>query len=114
MSGLEIRLAGTDDAEVVASLVGGFRDFLRVRSPADEALRSVIPGALADPTLEFACAWLAGEPVGYTHTRYFEGIWGPGPEAYLEDLFVVESARGQGVGGALLRHALARARESLS
>jgi ribosomal protein S18 acetylase RimI-like enzyme len=62
---------------------------------------------LADPAIEFAGAFSpAGTPLGYTHTRYHTSLWSPGLGGHLEDLFVVESARGAGLGRALLEFAL--------
>ena len=106
-----IRRAGVDDAAVLGTLVRGFRDHLASKSPADADLQDSLPHALGDPTLEFYCAWLEDQAVGYTQIRFLTSIWTSGLEAHLEDLFVVASARSRAVGRALLRHALARARE---
>jgi ribosomal protein S18 acetylase RimI-like enzyme len=108
---LAIRLATRADAAALAALVAGFRDHLRAPSPSDAEIARRLPAALADPAVEFACAWLGGAPVGYTQTRHMTSIWAAGREAHLEDLFVVVAARRAGVGRALLRHALARAVE---
>jgi GNAT superfamily N-acetyltransferase len=105
-----IRIAGPADAARVAALVRAFRDHLRAATPSDAALAAALPRLLADPSLEFAYAVRAGEPVGYTQTRFYASLWAPGTEALLEDLFVVAAARRAGLGRALLRHALARAR----
>jgi ribosomal protein S18 acetylase RimI-like enzyme len=109
MAELEIRRAGPGDEAALASLIAGFRDHLRARAPADADLRRHLPRLLADPSIEFSCAWLGDEAVGYTQTRSLYSIWEGGTEAHLEDLFVVPAARARSVGRALLRHALARA-----
>ena len=109
--GLEIGLAGLDDLASVRLLVAAFRDHLRADGPSDAELDAHLPQALRDPAVEFACARLGGRAVGYTQTRYFRSLWVAGLEALLEDLFVVPEARGRAFGRALLRHALARARE---
>jgi GNAT superfamily N-acetyltransferase len=105
----EIRVAGARDAAVVVALVAAFRDHLGASSPTDDDLRRFVPDSLADPSIEFCCAWLEGQPVGYTQTRFFHSLWAPGVEALLEDLFVQAAARGRTVGRTLLRHALERA-----
>ena len=66
---------------------------------------------IGEEAFEFACAWLDDEAVGYTQTRFYNSIWYSGVVAYLDDLFVFESARGKNLGRQLLRHALSRARE---
>ena len=108
-SNLTIRPAGLSDAAVLAALIAGFRDHLAAKVPTDAALQHLLARALTDPTIEFSCAWLDESAVGYTQTRFFMSVWVGGTEAHLDDLFVAAAARGQGVGRALLRHAVARA-----
>lgn len=109
MSDLEIRTAEPHDAGALADLIAGFRDHLRAGSPSDSEIRAHLPAALHDPAIEFACAWLHGEAIGYAQIRFHTSVWASGVEAFLEDLFVVASARGRAVGRSLLRHSLARA-----
>lgn len=106
----EIRLAGAADVADLCRLVAGFRDHLRAVQPSDAELAARLPGLLADRSLEFALALLERSPVGYTMMRWLASPWSAGGEAFLEDLYVLASARGRQVGRALLRHALARAR----
>ena len=104
-----IRRAEAEDASVLASLILRFRDHLAATVPTDRDLERHLPRALDDSGIEFCCAWLAEEAVGYTQTRFLTSVWVPGIEAHLEDLFVVAPARGKAVGRALLRHAVERA-----
>jgi ribosomal protein S18 acetylase RimI-like enzyme len=108
VSALNIRNAALSDASVLARLIASFRDHLNAKVPSDSDIRASLPRALGDPGIEFACAWLHDEAVGYTQTRILTSVWAAGLEAYLEDLFVVPAARRQSVGRSLLRHALAR------
>lgn len=52
---------------------------------------------------------LAGED-GVCQLRYRWSVWTGAPDCWLEDLYVRESARGRGVGRALLEAAVERAR----
>ena len=106
---LRILPAGIAEAPVLALLIAGFRDHLRARAPSDAEIERELPRALADPVLEFACAWLGGRPVGYAQTRFWTSVWACGIEAQLDDLYVVPSARGRDVGRSLLRLSVARA-----
>ena len=111
MTELAIKPARRADIDVVRVLVAAFRDHLRASAPTDADLEAQLPGVLADPSIEFACAWLQGHAVGYTQTRIFRSLWAAGFEALLEDLFVLPSARGRGIGRSLLRDAVQHARE---
>ena len=53
---------------------------------------------------------MSGEPVGVCQLRYRHSLWTASLDCWLEDLFVLESARGAGVGEALVRAAIERAR----
>jgi GNAT superfamily N-acetyltransferase len=55
-----------------------------------------------EPQFEAILAFLDGEPAGVAlfHSRF--STWLGGPGMYLEDLFVTETARGQGVGRRLM------------
>lgn len=109
MKGLKILSAGLGEATALAGLIGGFRDHLDAKVPTDAQIQRHLPAALADPGIEFGCAWLNDEAIGYTQTRFLTSVWACGIEAHLEDLFVVPSARGHAVGRSLLRYSLARA-----
>ena len=111
MNDPEVRIARCEDADVVAVLVGAFRDHLHESLPTDAELGRQLPASLADPNTEFCCAWLEARPVGYAHTRFSMSLWALGIEAHLEDLFVLESARGRSIGRELMRFALARAQK---
>ena len=111
LHGLEIRVARPGDVAKLRTLVGAFREHLRVGAPADAELDTLLPRLLADSAIEFAWAELEGDLVGYTQTRFFASLWASGLEALLEDLFVLPHARGRAIGRSLLRHAMQRARE---
>jgi len=52
-----------------------------------------------------------GTPLGYLQQRYFLSVWRADHDAFIEDVFVVEAARGRRVGERLLELAFALARE---
>ena len=106
---LKIAPAGSADAPALAALIAGFRDHLRAKLPSDAEIARRLPDVLADPAIEYACAWQGERAVGYAQTRFWTSVWARGTEAQLDDLYVVPSARGRDVGRGLLRYALARA-----
>ena len=104
-----LRVAGPGDSQVVSSLIGSFRDYLEGSSPTDEAIAAAVPGLIDDPNSEFL---LAGEPeVGFAQVRFRPSVWTGSDDAWLEDVFVVEEARGEGIGRLLAEAAVQRARK---
>lgn len=107
---MRVRVATAEDRGELAKLVLAFRDHLAARRPTEDELLGYLPEVLADERTEFCLALTeAGEAVGYGQCRIFPSLWGSGFEAHLEDLFVLESHRGRGIGEALIRFAIERA-----
>jgi GNAT superfamily N-acetyltransferase len=48
-------------------------------------------------------AEIDGEIVGFSNSVIHPGTWSTGPACYLEDLFVDPTARGKGIGRALIQ-----------
>ena len=104
-----VRLATSEDAADVARLIAAFRDWQGRQEPSDASIEASVRRLLADPDTEYL---LAGDPpAGVLQLRFRHSVWTGTDDAHLEDLFVEESARGSGLGRALVDAALARARE---
>ena len=103
-----IRIAGRSDTATVTRLIGAFRDFLDAVEPSNAVIEAAVSELIEDPGTEFV---LIGEPeVGFAQLRYRLSVWSGREDAWLEDLFVVEDARGEGLGRALVEVAIQRAR----
>jgi ribosomal protein S18 acetylase RimI-like enzyme len=107
---VNVRVAEPKDAPAVARLLGEFRTTFFGRSePGDESLLSSVEGLIRDDQTEYLLA--GGEdPAGVVQLRYRDSLWSGKRDCWLEDLFVREEARGQGVGGALVGATIERAR----
>ena len=57
-------------------------------------------------------AAVAGELVGLAHVGLQPSTWSTADDCYLEDLYVAPSARGGGVGRALLEHLVTEGRDA--
>src|SRR4051794_28099241 len=106
-------LAELDEAETVARLMVAFRDWYGRDWPSDNAFLASVERLIEDPQTEYLLATPDDDspPVGVAQLRYRFSVWTATDDCWLEDLFVSEAARGQGVGAALVELALVRARE---
>jgi GNAT superfamily N-acetyltransferase len=105
---MDIRIGTSEDAPAIARLFRAYRDHWG--SPtSDGAVESGVPRLLSSPEAEFLLA--AEPPVGFALLRYRWAIWTESEDAWLEDLFVEEENRGQGLGRGLLEACVDRARE---
>lgn len=103
-----LRIAGPADVAPVTGLIAGFRDFLSGDSPTNAEIEATVSILLEDRSTEFL---LVGEPeTGFVQTRFRLSVWTGTEDAWLEDLFVDESARGEGLGRILVEAAVERAR----
>lgn len=84
------------------ALWGGFLDYYGVSLP--EATTLATWTRIIDPDHRMTCrlAWDDGAPVGFAIHHQHCSTWVPGDDLYLEDLFVAPTARGKGIGRALI------------
>jgi len=102
-----LRIAGPADIATVTGLIGDFRDFLEGDSPNNAQIELVVSELIEDPATEYL---LVGEPErGFAQIRYRLSVWNGTEDAWLEDVFVREDARGNGYGRTLVRAAVERA-----
>jgi GNAT superfamily N-acetyltransferase len=103
-----LRIAGPADVATVTRLIGDFRDFLEGESPSNAQIESVVSELIGDSSTEYL---LVGDPEqGFAQIRYRLSVWQPGEDAWLEDVFVHERARGKGYGRLLVAASIERAR----
>lgn len=103
-----MRIAGPTDLAAVTRLVGGFRDFLGSTGPNNAELEITAAQLLGERSTEFL---LIGDPeVGFAQLRFRLSVWTGSEDAWLEDVFVDEAARGKGYGRILVTAAVERAR----
>jgi GNAT superfamily N-acetyltransferase len=106
-----LRPAHTDDLDSVVRLIVGFRDWWGKSEPSADVIRSTAAQLLDDDRTEFLLAFDDdGDAVGICQLRYRLSVWTGSDDCWLEDLFVVESARGGGYGRALVEAAFESAR----
>jgi len=107
---VEIRRAGAGDATDVARLLHDFNVEFEEPSPGVEALTEHSRGLLERGEMLVLLA--GGGPDGIALIRFRDSVWTGGPEAHLQELYVVPSLRGRGIGRVLLEATIAAAREA--
>jgi GNAT superfamily N-acetyltransferase len=105
-------LAGEDDADAVSSLIAAFRDWWGKDQPSLERIRTTVRALLEDGATEFLLAAPDedDEAAGVCQLRYRLSVWTGADDCWLEDLYVEDRARGDGLGRALVTAALERAK----
>lgn len=109
---IEVWPAQPHEAAQVTRLLIAFRDWLESDLPPDDAFAASVARLIAQPGAEFLLGSIGRDasPCGVCQLRFRHSVWTDSPDCWLEDLFVEEHARGQGVGGALVVAAFERAR----
>ena len=102
----DVRVAGPGDADFVSGLLIEFRDWFGYASPPDQTIRSTVAKLIEDPNAVYL---LAGDD-GLAQLRFRLSVWTGVEDCWLEDLFVRDSARGTGIGRALVEAGVERAR----
>jgi GNAT superfamily N-acetyltransferase len=102
-SGITIRFATADDVPLLLHFIRQLAVFERAPDAVVATEADLLHhGFGAEPKFEAILAFLDGEAAGCAlfHSRF--STWLGRPGLYLEDLYVAEAARGQGVGKRLM------------
>ena len=103
---IRINRAGVEDAGAIARLLHDFNSEYEEPTPGVAALTEYSRLLLATGEMTVL---LAGEgPDGISLIRFRNSVWTGGPEAHLQELYVVPSLRGRGIGRALLEATMRR------
>jgi ribosomal protein S18 acetylase RimI-like enzyme len=109
-SEIPIRFATGADAEDVARLLHDFNTEFSDPSPGVAVLSGHAARLLESGEITVL---LAGEaPDGIALLRFRTSVWTGGPEAHLQELYVVPARRGEGIGRALMEATIEAAREA--
>ena len=109
-------VTGSSGAEGVAAAARLLHDFnveYGEPAPAPQELAARLADLIVgdDVTVLLAREHETGKAVGVAVLRVQPSVWSPAQEAYLAELYVVPSQRGQGYGRALITEAIRAARE---
>jgi GNAT superfamily N-acetyltransferase len=101
------------EAEAVARLIVEFRDHLGLEWPSGNAFLAGVERLIEQPDTAFllGAPHEDAPPSGVAQVRFRFGLWWAAEDCLLEDLFVRDDARGQGVGRAIVGAVIAMASE---
>ena len=101
------------EAEVVARLMVGFRNHLGLDWPSDNAFLAGVERLIEERDTAFLLGTPHEDapPCGVAQVRFRYGLWRAADDCLLEDLYVSDEARGQGVGRALVQGVIELAKE---
>lgn len=104
-----VRPVGRDEREAWSPLWAGYLAFYETSVPAETS--DVTWRRLHDPAepMHLLGAYVDGKLTGIVHYIFHRSTWTPGNYCYLQDLFVADSARGLGLGRALIEAVYDRA-----
>ena len=99
-----IRSAVPADEEAWRKLWRGYVEFYNATASVPESVTDRTWKRILDPDSAIMCivAEVDGLVYGFANCVVHENTWETQPVCYLEDLFVLPSARGHGIGRALL------------
>jgi len=106
---IQVREARVEDAGDIARLLHDFNVEYSEPTPSVEHLTKTIARLLEAGEITVLLA--GAGPDGLSLFRFRPGIWSAGSECYLQELYVVPSLRGRGIGRALLGATIELARE---
>jgi GNAT superfamily N-acetyltransferase len=102
---VHVRAATPADVQVILRMIGDLAEFERARHEVHATEESLHATLFADPPAVFASmAECDGEVAGFALWFLNYSTWLGSHGVYLEDLYVADRFRGQGVGTALLSH----------
>ena len=111
----QLERADTSLLDTLLPLVRGYHEFEHVHM--SDAARAAAVAPLLEPGSTLGCIWLirtgdaaGGEAVGYVALCFGYSIEFRGRDAFVDEFFLVDSARGKGLGSRALERVKAEAR----
>lgn len=111
----QLERADASRLDALLPLVRGYHEFEHVQMSDADRAAAVAP--LLEPGSPLGCIWLihspdgaGGEAVGYVALCFGYSIEFRGRDSFVDEFFLVESARGRGLGSRVLEQVKAEAR----
>jgi hypothetical protein len=110
MQSVEVRAVDTNDFDFWLPLWQGYQRFYGLDIPESVTLETWRRFLAPAEPMHAVLAMADGQALGLAHSVYQRSTWTLEDYCYLQDLFVADDARGDGIGRALIEHVYADAR----
>jgi GNAT superfamily N-acetyltransferase len=107
-----VRPVGRDERAAWAPLWAGYLKFYKATLPPENSDITWVRLHDAGEPMHVLGGYVDGKLTGIVHYLFHRSTWMPDDYCYLQDLFVADSARGLGVGRALIEAVYGKAREA--
>lgn len=110
MQSVAVKVIDNNDFDIWLPLWKGYQRFYEVDIPFSVTLKTW--ARFLDPVepVHAALGMVGGQALGLAHSIFHRSTWTTDDHCYLQDLFVADDARGNGIGRALIEHVYADAR----
>lgn len=100
-----LRIAEPSDAPVLSRLIRALAEEEGAAPAPEDRVAELVSILIETRFSDFLLAEQHGRPVGCLQINYRLSTWRAAPYAYIEDVYLIPEARGQGIGHKLLDYA---------
>lgn len=109
---IEFRLASLDDIDDIVALVGHYHQLELIESSPEQRRNAIKPVLSEDSELGFILVATLGEKIlGYIVICYSYSIEIGGRDAFIDELYILETMRDKGIGSKLLEETKTEAKK---
>ena len=110
MADITVRLATEDDVAQILPLIRELVASYKETVPNEQEMIKIVLQQIASDNHEYVLAETAGHVFGCLLVCYYLSTWAAAPYAMLQDFYIEDAQRNQGVGSTMFAYARDRAR----
>ena len=110
MADITVRLATEDDVAQILPLIRELVASYKETVPNEQDMRKIVLQQISSDNHEYVLAETVGHVFGCLLVCYYLSTWAAAPYAMLQDFYIEDAQRNQGVGSTMFAYARDRAR----
>jgi N-acetylglutamate synthase-like GNAT family acetyltransferase len=110
LADITVRLATRDDVPQILPLIRALVDSYHEALPNESDMAEIVSQQILSDNHEYVIAETAGHVFGCLLVCYYLSTWAAAPYAMLQDFYIEDAQRNQGVGSTMFAYARDRAR----